>query len=237
VDDPTERWLPVVGYEGLYDVSDLGNVRSLPRQTVTGVHGGQVLKPWPGTRGYLYVTLSRNGKQSHRQVHRLVLEAFHGPCPEGQEGRHGPNGKLDNRASVLRWGTQSENYGADRVRDGTSNRGERNGQAKLTAEIVAECKRQYIAGKTQQVIAREYGVSPGTISDVILGRRWKHVSIEDATTADLSAEVTSTAIIAIAKALVEAANDFGEGNQIGGDVWKLATAALNAAVPVIRDAG
>ncbi len=84
-----ERWLPVVGLEGTYEVSDLGNVRSLDR---TIGHGnrtrsafGCVLKPRIGTSGYPQVYL--DGKT--KSVHRLVLEAFVGRCPPGMECLHG----------------------------------------------------------------------------------------------------------------------------------------------------
>ena len=80
-----EHWLPVADYEGLYEVSDLGQVRSLPRRTTSG----RVLKPQPVSESrHLEASLSRNGKVSRQLVHRLVLAAFVGPCPEGEEVRH-----------------------------------------------------------------------------------------------------------------------------------------------------
>lgn len=171
-----ERWLPVPGWEGFYEVSSLGRIRSLPRRTVTGIRGGHLLKPTINPRGYYFVVLKRPGEHSTRQVHRLVLEAFAGSCPPGMEGRHGPNGKLDNRASELCWGTKSENYGLDRARDGTSNRGERCGSAKLTAEIVTECKRRYAAGESQATLAAEFGVAEPAVSRAINGITWSHIA-------------------------------------------------------------
>ena len=84
VNKSNERWLPVVGYEGLYEVSSYGNVWSAPRATTKG----GLLKHIPDKRNYQYVTLTRNGKQRRAQVHCLMLAAFVGPCPEGQEVRH-----------------------------------------------------------------------------------------------------------------------------------------------------
>jgi hypothetical protein len=170
-----ERWLPVTGWEGLYEVSDLGRVRSLRHRTTSGMRGGRMLKPHLNPRGYLVVELKRSGERRTCQVHRLVLEAFTGSCPPGMEGRHGPGGKLDNRASQLCWGTQSENYGPDRVRDGTSNRGERCGTAKLTAAIVAECRQRHAAGQTQSILMREFGVTSATMSRAITGKAWAHL--------------------------------------------------------------
>lgn len=87
-----DRWMPVVGYEGLYEVSDRGDVRSLkrPRKTYLTRHGkelvltwfeGRALSPSADKDGYLKVSLSKNGKSKVFRVHRLVLESFVGACP------------------------------------------------------------------------------------------------------------------------------------------------------------
>lgn len=167
-----ERWLPVAGYEGLYDVSNMGRVRSTRRQ---GSPGG-LLKLKLSGHGYRQIALYRNGQGSLQSVHRLVLEAFVGPCPPGMECRHGPNGKLDNRASQLCWGTKSDNCGPDKIRDGTLNRGERNGLAKLAEGDIAEIRRLYDAGETQKALGRRYGVSHQTIGKVVRSERWAHIT-------------------------------------------------------------
>lgn len=115
----SENWLPVVGWEDLYEVSDLGRVRSLDRIDAVGrLRRGRVIKAWPDLKGYLRTQLSRSGKYKGVAVHRLVLEAFVGPPPEGQEALHGPAGVANNQLSNLRWGTHSENT-YDSVNDGT----------------------------------------------------------------------------------------------------------------------
>lgn len=115
------RWLPVVGFEGLYEVSDRGRVRSLPRRLSDGRRWkGRILKlDRSDKRGYLRVGLTAPGARPvHRMVHRLVLESFIGPCPPGLQCRH-LNGKPpDCRLVNLTWGTPSENA-LDRVRHGT----------------------------------------------------------------------------------------------------------------------
>jgi hypothetical protein len=103
-----ERWLPVPGYEGRYEVSDLGNVRSLPRQRTRGGVLSQIER-----YGYLSVCLS--GRMF--SVHRLVLLAHVGPCPKGMETAHCNGNRKDNRLSNLRWATKSENT-ADRAAHG-----------------------------------------------------------------------------------------------------------------------
>ena len=175
-DGEAERWLPVVGWERFYEVSSIGRVRSLPRLSVNGRrwYGGKILKPWL-THGYEVVGLYRPGFHEHKQVHQLVAAAFIGPCPPGQQVRHGPNGKSDNRASHLCYGTSADNH-ADRLRDGTSNQGERHGLAKLTDVVVADCRIRHAAGETQSSLASEYGVSKAVMHHAIRGTRWAHVS-------------------------------------------------------------
>jgi len=105
----SERWAPISGWEGLYEVSDMGRVRSLPRQTRRGVRGGRILQPGAQTNGYLFVVLSRNSEKTQYRVHRLVAAAFLDPCPVGQEAKHKIADKNNNRATNLEWGTHQSN--------------------------------------------------------------------------------------------------------------------------------
>jgi hypothetical protein len=129
MDESSERWLPVPGYEGYYEVSDLGRVRSLDRwirqlspagNLVCHHRRGRVLRPQcaPSTT-HAHVRMSRDGAAEQRFVHQLVLETFVGPRPIGLQACHGPSGARDNRLSNLRWDTPSENS-FDRVRDGNN---------------------------------------------------------------------------------------------------------------------
>lgn len=124
---PTEeRWLTVPGYEGLYEVSDHGRVRSLDREYTRsdGVRtrrSGRTLKPVTNTNGRHQVYLCIPGeKHRPQQVHRLILQAFIGPCPEGMEACHENDNPTDNRLANLRWDTRHGNYD-DRVRNGITN--------------------------------------------------------------------------------------------------------------------
>lgn len=120
--DGLPSWWPVTGFEGLYEVSDGGQVRSLDR-VVAHCHGstksikGRVLRPSVRADGRSCVSLKRDGQRVIRAVHRLVLEAFVGPCPEGMEGCHEDGDPTNNRLENLRWGTHSSNM-LDRVRHG-----------------------------------------------------------------------------------------------------------------------
>ena len=120
----TERWLPVVGAEGYYEVSDLGRVRSVTRViiTTTGhsrVYQGRILAPRPDEQERLRVAIRAPGMPKDMRISRLVLIAFRGPPPNGMEGCHGPLGLTDNSVTNLRWDTHSEN-GLDTTRHGTN---------------------------------------------------------------------------------------------------------------------
>ena len=124
----TENWKPVVGYEGLYEVSDQGRVRSLDREVLVEYQHGPVVRKYKGrelklitsTSGYLQVGLWRDGQVSVRYVHRLVLEAFESTCPPGHEACHYDDDPTNNNLDNLRWGTSRANS-LDSVRNGTHN--------------------------------------------------------------------------------------------------------------------
>lgn len=166
-----EVWRPASGYAGFYEVSDHGRVISLSRTTTSGT----VLKGAISTKGYRTVGLSKYGKVKLVPVGRLVLETFVGPRPPGCQVCHGPAGKTDDSLANLRWGTPSQNQ-LDRRRDQTSNQGERSATARLTEDIVLECRRRYAAGETQTALAAEFGVSSGAMSSAIHGRTWAHLT-------------------------------------------------------------
>lgn len=105
-----ETWKPVVGYEGLYEVSDLGRVRSVNRVLRDGRKlTGRLLSPGRDKDGYLQVLLSVDGVRQMCKAHTLVLNAFVGPS-NGQMCRHLNDVKEDNRLDNLVWGTSQENY-------------------------------------------------------------------------------------------------------------------------------
>jgi hypothetical protein len=121
-----ERWKPVVGFEGLYEVSDMGRVRSVAR-VVPHKTSGHLTIPERiliGSRRaqmkYPMVNLWAGNKQHAKYVHALVLEAFVGPRPQKHDVCHFDGSKDNNRLSNLRWGTRKENM-QDAVRHGTVN--------------------------------------------------------------------------------------------------------------------
>ena len=164
---PPEHWLPVVGWEGLYGISDRG--RAYSRRV------GRIMKPAPDGYGHLQIMLCRNGKSRPGKIHRLVLIAFAEPCPPGMEACHGEGGRQDNRwPENLYWGTHRRNMGTDRERDGTSNQGEQHGMAKLTEADVAEIRRRVASGETQAAVARGFSVTPSWVSMIVNRKYWAH---------------------------------------------------------------
>jgi hypothetical protein len=106
------EWRPVVGYEGLYEVSSLGDVRGITRWTAP-----RILKPFIRSGPYSSVRLFRDGIQRAVRVHRVVALAFH-PNPDGLPlVRHRNDVPADNRAENLTWGTQKDNAD-DALRNG-----------------------------------------------------------------------------------------------------------------------
>lgn len=115
-----EHWMPIPGYEGSYEVSDTGRVRSLDRVNHVGRKlRGLILKQIDGTGGYYRVGLHRNGEHTQHHVHRLVLTAFAGSPVDGLNvARHLDGNPKNNSSSNLAWGTTQENI-LDQIRHGT----------------------------------------------------------------------------------------------------------------------
>jgi len=114
-----EQWIAAVGFEGVYEVSSLGRVRSLDRLDASGRRRqGRMRSLVVAHSGHLTVALRKDGKRIEKLVHHLVLEAFVGPRPEGMEGCHWNDDPADNRPQNLRWDTRAANI-RDSVRNGT----------------------------------------------------------------------------------------------------------------------
>lgn len=159
-----ERWRPVPGHEGVYEISDFGRCRGLDRviqvtrgeSTFSRFQQGGVMAPHRTNYGHLFVTLG--GKT--RYFHEMVLGAFVGPRPPGMEARHLDGDESNNRLGNLVWDTHGNN-----IRDRKWHRGASN--QKLTAQMVAEIKR--CRTTSGAVLAERYGVNPATISKIRYG--------------------------------------------------------------------
>jgi hypothetical protein len=129
---------------------------------------------WPFALRNGYGVIKSQDRGRMVEVHALVCERTYGPRPEGLMALHGPchNPTCLNKRH-LRWGTAEENHGPDRVRDGTSNRGERHGFAKLTEREVREIRQQYDTGEwSYRSLAAAFGVCHQTVMDIVTRRLW-----------------------------------------------------------------
>lgn len=179
------RFKEIKGFPGYYISSD-GFVwttfkrvyrKRVFRRGVTYVAGGRwsKLRATVTKGGYHQVLLSKQGVQHHMLVHRLVLMAFcGGPPSSDMECCHNNGDSSDNRISNLRWDTKKRNQ-ADRLKHGTDSRGEKQGGAKMTNDLVRVICARLIAGESPTHIAREIGVCRTTIGRIRLGLAWKHI--------------------------------------------------------------
>jgi len=187
---PGEIWTDIPGYEGLYQVSSLGRVKSLPRSIPHPRHKnpirikGGILKQSVASNGYLMVGLCANGKAVSRTVHSLVMEAFVGPRPKGAEINHKSKAgnKWDNRLCNLEYCTKQENI-LHAIRALGNDPAERNQvkgsahpQAKLCEDDVRAIRVDLSQGKSYGEIARRFHVDPSLIGLINRGKIWKHVA-------------------------------------------------------------
>lgn len=170
------------GHPG-YRVGDDGSVWSCWESVVIPKHGAgfihrigttwkrKRIKPTAGQHPQVSM-----GRSIVIAVHRLVLEAFVGPCPDGMEGCHFPDrNPANNRLENLRWDTPKSNA-ADKVIHGTDNTGERHGLAKLTDEIVLAIRADHATGNfTYPQLGRKYNVDATTIYKIVKRKRWAHI--------------------------------------------------------------
>jgi hypothetical protein len=183
-----ENWLPVVGFEGRYEVSDLGRVRSFWEQRAFRRRPRAeplVLRTPLDNHGRAVVEIAARS----RRVHILVLTAFRGARPAGLEASHLNGDRTDNRLVNLVWETPSANCLRRRAHgtgpDGDRNpsrmyperqvRGVRHPQAKLTECQVIEIRAARARGERGCDLARLYGVCQTTISAIARGRVWRHL--------------------------------------------------------------
>ena len=166
------KWVIVRGFPD-YEINSLGIIRR-----VTGRRRGTIgliKKPFVIDKGYHQTHLYKDGKRKRFFIHTLVAQAFLPPKPSIKHEVAHIDGDAGNpAASNLCWKTHKENE-EDKLRHGTLLHGEDVGTSKLTVDDVVAIKRKLKYGLSQAVIAKEYGVCQSSISNIKIGRRWKHV--------------------------------------------------------------
>ena len=174
-----ESWKPILGYEDLYEVSNMGRVRQIGKGI--GRTQGRILAPSPESYGYFQYGLSRRGcKQKMFRAHRLVGYAFCNPPTnwEGLQINHKNGIRTDNRAENLEWCTSTENiiHARDILGADYSNPGEEHPMSKLTEVDVLEIRRLHAEGGiSSKELGLKYGVHYSHIWRIVTRKRWKHV--------------------------------------------------------------
>jgi len=179
-----EVWKDIPGWEGWYQASSHGRIRSLPRKVNAPNRWGDCIRTYPGrimkqrpTRhyGHMTVGLQREGKLKQALVHRLVCETFHGPCPpDKQHCAHGDGDPTNNRPENLRWATVKENA-EDTRRHGNLRMGEQSNLARLTEADVLAIRERAAAGESCYRIAKDVGFSTVGIIKIVKRENWKHI--------------------------------------------------------------
>ena len=177
-----EEWKDVNGYEGMYQISNKGNVRSLDRISYhkRGVsrYKGKPKKKRMSTFGYWMVSFSKENKSKNFYVHKLMGIAFI-PNPKNKKFINHKNGiKTDNQLENLEWVTHSENMNHEldtglRVMP----KGVKVYNSKLNPEIIISARKEYSRGGiTYQEIADKNGVCKRVMMNAMKGKHWQHVT-------------------------------------------------------------
>lgn len=158
----TESWALITAFPN-YEVSNCGRVRNIKT--------GRVLKPGTQNFGHKNVLLCISGQIFDCSVHRLVLQTFVGPCPQGMECRHLDGNPANNHVDNLKWGTHKENM-QDTIRHGhqVNNSGANHPRAKLTWEQVEEIRSSELS---RCALAKRFNVCVGVIDNVVMYKSYK----------------------------------------------------------------
>ena len=163
-----EHWKPILGWEELYEISNIGTVRRL--KTSQGTRAGTVLRPCLNHEGYWALNLWKDAKQHKYRVHSLVAMTFIGPYPDGQEVNHKDSDRKNPRASNLEYLDRTENilHGRDRLQ---REEGRRSHTSILTADqakAIYSLRDQFACSE----IAERFGVTRQLVSSIVFGREW-----------------------------------------------------------------
>jgi len=175
-----ELWKPVIGFEDCYEVSSSGVVKTTSRRPGQQHEIGYVMKQGKKKDGYITVNLSRNNKHKRLTVHRIVMAAFVGPCPEGMEVNHKDGNKANNCLENLEYMTRQQNvhhaYDVLHRKSPFDNRGEKHGLSKFTETQVIEIRRLYATGEhTHRSLAKMFGCDHRAIGMIVNRQRWSHI--------------------------------------------------------------
>lgn len=178
-----EIWKDIEGFEGRYQISNYGRVKSLDRivfnngSNLIGKRKGIILKPGINGAGYYFVNFWDGFRNKAFRIHRLVALAFCDAYVKGLHVNHKNGHKLNNSPENLEWVTPSENI-KHAIRTGLNPRksGEKNHRSLLTEQDVLSMRDLYKQGLSQIEISNKFNsVTKGTIKNILGNRTWKHL--------------------------------------------------------------
>ena len=172
----TEIWKPLSRFGNVIEVSNIGNVRRLaaPAKCRNGharMVAARTLKPRQHPWGYDWFEFSLAGKMYRDFAHRLVMEAFVGPCEEGMFVLHFDNDPKNNNLSNLRYGTPTENC-ADKLMHGTQKTGEQVWWSRLKESQIVDIRCRRANGETLESIGKDFGLDAAYVWYVCTGKKW-----------------------------------------------------------------
>ena len=173
-DDTTERWRSVPDWEDVYEVSDRGDPthRCAQRRALAP---GRITTGSATRQGYRQAFLSYHGEWHSALLHRLVLAAFAGPCPDGYEVNHKNGDKADNRLLNLEYITPSANTKhAAETGLHVYAQGDAHHRTRYPDALVEEWRRRYAGRESADAIARAYGLDRSRVWEIVTGKRRRH---------------------------------------------------------------
>lgn len=179
IDRPDEKWLPIKGYEGVYEVSSFGRVKSISRVIMRANGKSQPvpekIRKTPSLNGYPRLNLHNTvGIPKLFYVHHLVAYAFIGPRPEGKVVAHNDGNAGNPSAYNLRYATQPEND-ADKVLHGTNPKGTKNCRAKLNDAKIRKIRLMSVRGIPHKKISERFGVHVCSVYRIVKRTAWNHI--------------------------------------------------------------
>jgi hypothetical protein len=172
-----EIWKEIDGYDGIYEVSNKGRVKSLARFDLQGHKlKERILRPAVNSSGYCTVCLSKGGHRRLFTVHRLVAQTFISNPENKPSVNHIDGDKTNNATTNLEWNTYLENM-RHAINTGLKkDKGEKHGNSKLTEKQVIEIHQRATKGEKLLEIAKDFGISFQHVSDIKHGRRWNFLT-------------------------------------------------------------
>jgi len=169
-----EIWKPIPSYEGLYEISNTGKIKSLPKSGSGNSLSEKIMNDFDNGKGYRYITLTNKTKRRNFYVHRLLAESFISNPGKKPFVNHLDGNKANNKLSNLEWSTESENMEHASVL-GLLPSGEKNHLSKLKEIDIKQIRLLWQSGTHRDIIKAKYSISYAQIHRIVNNQCWKYV--------------------------------------------------------------